>query len=56
MAIKSATFNEAPPIKPPSTSFNAKSSLALDALQLPPYKREILSETFHRIFQKVFDV
>jgi len=36
IALKSATFNAAPPIKPPSTSGFAKSSFAFVGLQLPP--------------------
>ena len=37
MPLKSAAFNAAPPIRPPSTSGFAKSSLAFVGLQLPPY-------------------
>lgn len=38
MAMKSAAFRAAPPIRPPSMSGHAKSSLALEGLQLPPYR------------------
>lgn len=43
MVIKLSAFNEAPPISPPSTSGLEKSSLAFPALQLPPYRIEVLS-------------
>ena len=36
MAMKSAAFNEAPPIKPPSMSGCENNAAALSALTLPP--------------------
>ena len=38
MAMKSSAFSDAPPISPPSTSGQLKSSSAFLGLQLPPYK------------------
>lgn len=43
--LKSAAFKEAPPIRPPSMSGFAKSSGALLALQLPPYRMLVSSAT-----------
>src|SRR6266540_1251971 len=45
MVINSSAFSEAPPTRPPSTSGQEKSSLALAALTLPPYKIEMASAT-----------
>ena len=45
MALKSGAFNEAPPIKPPSTSGFEKSSFALPGLALPPYRMDVFSAT-----------
>ena len=36
IATKSSAFRDAPPMRPPSMSGQAKSSLALEGLQLPP--------------------
>lgn len=42
MAIKSATFRLAPPMRAPSTSGKDKNSLALPGFTEPPYKMRIL--------------
>ena len=36
--MKSSAFSAAPPMRPPSMSFSAKSSFALEGLQEPPYR------------------
>jgi len=41
IAANSVAIKEAPPTKPPSTSGCEKSSFALAAFTLPPYKMEI---------------
>src|SRR5579863_7028683 len=38
IAANSSTFNEAPPISPPSISFIANNSAAFCAFTLPPYR------------------
>ena len=43
--LKSAAFNEAPPMRPPSMSGLANSSGAFEALQLPPYRMVVSSAT-----------
>ena len=47
MDWKSANFNDAPPIKPPSTSGKLNISSAFVGFTLPPYK--ILIEFDHKL-------
>ena len=45
LIVNLSASNDAPPINPPSTSGLENNSFALPALQLPPYKIEVLSAT-----------
>ena len=53
MPIKEGASSAAPPIRPPSTLGFAKSSAALDGLQLPPYNMDVFSATSFPYFDAI---